>query len=227
MATVFNINGENGDDWSSYVGEGDNTFTKTSGSKKTGSYGFAADFAGTDDTAYGTKSHASQTEYWIGFHLYISSGYDIGTYNKQYMYWPSPFNVYMGFVSKEAVTPDRWNFGGSGLSDEEPTTNFSLGAWHWVVIHYKDAASNGGMTVKVDGTTVYDDMDQDTSGWSSQTSIILGGYVCNSGAPADGDYIYIDNVIMDDAGEPSEPTDGVESIIPYAAQYIIRMRRTN
>jgi len=212
MAEIFASDFETGDltDFDSSTTSGDGSVSASTDAKKTGSYGCEFSSASSGDgylTQYVGGDEAS--EFWLGFHVYLSSDISIANYGSVNLFRlrDDDFGYSYFTAYREASgdgPPTRWK-----TWDGQSTTNFSTDEWHWVVLHVRwNDSTTGGSELKVDGDTLYTDFNNDMSGKVYLRDLF------RIGSCPDGAYMYMDNIILDDASEPTEPTDAGGTTMP-------------
>lgn len=223
MAVVWSSDAETGDttDFDSTGGTG--TFDANAAAANLGSYGYRALGSG---SGYGTLDNTTVsgwgTDLYMGFHLYIDSNYAPGAFTGTNI-WEDVPNDFSGknfgiTDDSGGGSPDSW-FTPVGFS----TTNYSTDTWHWIVYRIRiNDASTGGTQLWVDGTLVLSDLTQDYSGATAWFQKQVGVLSTNLGA---GEFVYIDNIIIDDSTYPTEPTGGGTAVPVFLTQYMRRWGR--
>lgn len=186
---------------------GSNTFALDGDAANNGSYGYKATLDGSNADAHGVVAFGSaQSDIYVRTYVYISSGLSVGDGGYNYLSFlyisdsaggegnTCAFFAVRNYGGNEVA---HWYVGGNGASDVSTATNFSVGAWHYVELHYVEDASVGGIEAWVDGTQIVDDIDQDSSGRSA-SRIYAGAGPVGAGVIDDAaDFIYIDDLKAD------------------------------
>lgn len=204
MAVVWSSDAESGDttDFDSTGGTG--TFEAATAAANLGTYGYRAVGSG---SGYGTLDSGTvgtwATDLYMGFHLYIDSNYDPGAFVGTTILEVVPDDYSgknFGIIDDSGGTsPDRWTTP-AGTS----TTNYSTDEWHWIVYRVRiNDGSTGGTQLWVDGDLVLSNLTTDYSGATAWVQKQIGCLSTNLGS---GEFIYIDNIIIDDADYPAEPS---------------------
>lgn len=197
------IDAEEGDtsEFTSVTQEGSNTFLADVAAKNNGSYGFKCTFDGVTDDCYGLYTDSARDEIYVRFYVYISA--DI-TFNDA---WASHYiclltntgwtNVVRFEVGSNAdKVPYRWIIQGLNLDYLVSSINFSLGAWHYIEIHWVKHATTGGAEVWIDGTKIKDDLDNNTDA-AQIDKYYFGGKASSTEPDTSGDFYYIDDIKAD------------------------------
>ena len=199
---LFVINGEDVDDtspweWDSIeLGIGPNLFALDAAARRAGTYGYKAEGQG-GANAYGKKIFSAQTEMYVRGYFYVAAGFS-GTASQQAfifrLYDGLDDLISFGIETDGSSNAHRWtyNLGGAGFS----STNFSLGAWHRVDIHWRaGSGADGGGQIWVDGDNIRDNLNLNHSAYA--VDILYAGIYAPAFIPDVGAYIYIDDIKVD------------------------------
>jgi len=170
---LFVIDGEDaGDDpWefsTILVGAG-NTFELSAAAKNNGDYGYFLDVAGANGRARATKNFvASGPDTYKRIYLKILPGYTFGV-DESYvifkLYAGGTFLIRGMIYAQGGTTLNKWIFwdkyGGTLIFD----TNFSVGDWHYIDLHWRQAAALGGTEYWVDGDLIRSGLNYNSSAY--------------------------------------------------------------
>jgi hypothetical protein len=193
------VNAETGDttQWSSTVVDAGMTFDAHADATNNGSYGFRCLSDGAHNDAKGVKTFTEQTEMYVRGYFYIDPDVSVASGDMNYM-----FNLYDGGVILATVGVRRstagagpwefWRITSDIVGLASIATNFSLGEWHYIEIHFKaGTGANGGWSASVDGDEIFTtDFNDNFSAYAADT-VVAGIY---ASTPANGDYIYVDDL---------------------------------
>ena len=220
---LFYVDNESGDNtqYDGVTNVSPSTFTITTDSKYSGSYGAKVEPDSGSITAYGYVNYASTSEQWERYKIYVPSTFFVGGSFK---------NVYniaitdgtnnllrFGFGGDGSGNPIRWVYtmsDNTGTPSANSTTNFSTNAWHLIEVHRKVNGSVGGYEIWVDSTSIYSDFARNVSVNSTQSR--LGVPSVTSGTDFnDTNYFYVDDWAGSTEGRvtwSSSGTSGGESV---------------
>jgi hypothetical protein len=231
MATLLTIEGESGGahpwEFTDCLVGTSNTFELSTSAVHLGTNGYRATYAGTIDAAYGYLDIASATEIYYREYVRISAGFSLGANYQSIpiLYLRSTVTnvVYVEIYDSDAdKIADRWFVHGTGIANVNTATNFSLNAWHLVEVHWlAGTGANGGAEVKIDGTSIYSDLDHDLTAYAI-TRIAVGDNGINGCSPVAGGVIDYDDVKALDTGWVGAAAGGHPAMkrfggVPHAA----------
>jgi len=215
-------------EWDDVVEGGTATFLLSDAAKAHGTYGYRVTGDGATASVYGRKNYTTAAELYFRFYVKLQAGCaGIGGWHNillaQVMDGATiVFSFGILADGGDPYTIVKWTTSGtgSGLSATQPTTNFSLGARHYVEIYTKTDADGGegGVKVWVDGDIAYDDMDQN---WASEPDRLYVGI--NNRALADGHVIDFDDIKCD-SSPIGAYSDAGGTIVPLLMNYYRRLR---
>jgi hypothetical protein len=116
-----------------------------------------------------------------------------------------------------AGPPTSWQIvSKNGDININSSTNFSTDAWHWITAHCVTGTGTvDGMQVKIDGTSIVNDFSYN---WATGDTYFKRLNTGIFGSLATSEFLYFDNIIVDDATEPTEPTDAAGNPWYFYAQ---------
>ena len=95
-------------------------------------------------------------------------------------------------------SPKYWSAEGTGLTADSIEDDNIVGNWHRVEVHWKaGTGADGGLEMRVNGLTIFSDMNNDLSAYTMET-IQIGIPDC-SFVPAAGSLLYFDDCGWSDA----------------------------
>ncbi len=217
-------------EWSDVVDGGTATFVLSDAAEAHGTYGYRVTGDGATNACYGKKTFTTASNLYFRCYVKLQTGLcGVGDWHNMFMFQLlNSDNIIFSFgtLTNGIGSPYpviRWTcYGaGSGLPNTEPTTNFSLGAWHYVEIQAKRDVDGGagGVKVWVDGDSAYDDMDQN---WDYQVNNLRLGI--GNVAIADDHVIDFDDIKCDDEAIGIYSDAGGGTIVPLLMNYYRRLR---
>lgn len=172
------------------------------------SYGYKVAFGGTNDRAYGYKDFSDKDEIYVRYYFY----YDTAHY--PFRTEVAADNLYpLSLDDSDAVSTTcnlRFQAYNAGITfyrfywtdstgNHNTTLNeaISLDTRHYIDIHYKNGAGDGIAQVWLDGTSLY----ANTTLTSTEVidRIRIGNYY-GPNAPTNGEYFYIDDIVLNTTG---------------------------
>lgn len=235
---LFLIDGEDAGttpwEFSSVVDDGTCVFDLNDTAEQNGTYGYKALFDGASRNCYATLDLADPSTIYFRGYVKFSAGFAMGsTYENVNLFLLRDGTtdiIVFGAYCHDATELVRWwkISEVDGIAEETDATEFSLNVWHRIEIKFvAGTGSDGIVECKCDGTTLFGAADTglSTSALAPDT-LIVGGYEDRGQEPANGAYMYFDDIKAatgDWVGEYSEAGGGGSSI-PAIMQYYRRLR---
>lgn len=208
-----------------------NSFTKDAGAAAHGDFGYKLLFGGANALTYGATA-ISRTEIYGRGYVYISSGYAFGTsydLSRIFLLRDASDNLLLSIAIKNAGSPgaaEIWRIDGVDVGYVNESDHFSTGEWHYIDFHWRaGSGSDGGAQVWIDGDSVLNKMDVDLSAYTATKFDVGPSYSCQK--PINGDYLYIDDVLLSTTGPIGEYLEvggygGNAATIRQSAMQILR-----
>ena len=225
------INAETGDtsQFNSTTVEGTGTFDAHADALAHGSYGFRAIADGANNEFRGNITLSDLTEIYFRVYFNIDPNMLLPASGGAFVCaLMDGFTTLLRFGPRNstggAAAPNQWYISGQGMSSGLPTTNFSVGAWHYVDVHWKAGTgpADGGAVVLIDGDQAFDDINNDVSAYAAD-GLRVG--ITDASVLAEGDYVYIDDILGKTTGPIGVYTEaGAGAAIPILAHYYRMMR---
>jgi len=173
---------------------GSNKYARSTSAANFGLACYKAQFYGSSAIAYGRKDFTAVTDRYYRAYFYLPSGFS-GTANRTTnivsLYDGSDILVGFGIQSDGTGAAYRWSVQLYGSAPS--STNFSLGAWHRVDIHWKaGSGADGGAQVWVDGDSILSLFTLDHSSYAADN--LRCGIVSTAFIPDNGEYAYFDDI---------------------------------
>lgn len=222
------LDAEEGDtsEWSSTVVTSGMTFDAHADALNHGSYGFRSISDGVGENARGILTFTEQSEVYVRFYLYIdptamSYAQNTGHTICDVLDNATGITLYLFREAAGSGNLDSWRLYNDITGSSYDGTGFARGEWLRVEIHAKRAASGVTIELIVNGTTVFQVSANTEALYWDRISL---GY--RAVTPANGNYIYLDDVKLDTTGPIGAYSDaGGSSIAVLAAIHAARRRQ--
>lgn len=212
-------------EWDSITEQAGNDLSLDASAKNNGSYGYKYSWGGTNEILVGNKSLAGNDFCYAREYFYLPSGnYPyVGSALTRTAYWSrieAPagailVGVRVGMSSTGAAITTI-NYRDTAARTIVTAKILTTDTWHYVDYYYKVHATEGAIAVWVDGIGLGSAGDLDTSG--NTIDEFKCGINYSTVNPANGEYLYIDDVLLSTTGPigeydlgilPQEPGQGV------------------
>lgn len=190
-----------------------NVFALDAAAKNNGSYGYSATFDGTDDICNGTLTFTERTEIYVRAYVYIHSNFSFSAPAECISLRLGDGSVTLCEVRIRRTTagagnPEAWRIIGQDLTTTGTGTNFSIGAWHYIEIHWlAGTGADGGAQVWIDGDSVFSEFDNNLTAYAVDR--IQVGNTASGANPVADSVLYFDDIKGDTSYIGAYPEEDV------------------
>jgi hypothetical protein len=189
------------------VEEGSNTLALDASAKNNGVSGYKGTLNNNNDRCYGVKSLSGADVFLRSYVYFPSSDYPysqsetprIGKWFSIRSSTQELAAIWLSFGSG-GITKYRFSYYYTEATSEELSGALSLGAWHYIELHYKVHALDGIAELLIDGEEIISIPELNTGGNIIASAWLGQYYGYYPGDITNGEYFYLDDIVANTTG---------------------------